>query len=433
MFGPPPPNPLLTKLGNQISNLEQTVAKLTKAFPNFANLEAKVSKIPISSPPDYFTQLISLENSLTQVKQDIAKLSNKPAPPPPLPRTLRETSTSTADLPAPKTYASASTTTDPPAKRPKATKSAAPKPATKASPSPSTETISPEPQTSSPASSNATITPPTPKPRNVPIPKQAGNTPPPPLTPPLPSLLKKETTSSSGKTETSWAKIAAQFPEESKRMNNFRPPRSHSSPTDLAIDSSLDMPLHPWTFNFINGSKPANQLSPQIVVSRINSLKLKRKLIAKEAHWTQKGNLVVSFDKPTSISPHHVRDMGLQLSAALFPDIPPSSIHLGQAVNWSHLLYRNVPSTNLTTNTPFLPDDLLKAVKESSPHLFNATFRLSPSWTRKELDPSRECHNLSFAIEDPSGDILNKLTSSKAFMFGSAIKPAVWKNKTRVT
>jgi hypothetical protein len=180
------------------------------------------------------------------------------------------------------------------------------------------------------------------------------------------------------------------------------------------------------------GNPPSQEqrLLPKIISSRINSklsmIPSAKGLSILGSHWNASGNCVLTFPPQTSTKliedhfPAIKNAMGLNGNQVISRDTPWSKVTL-RAV-----YARDTPSSNVYTN-----DDLLAALM-ANPIISKLKITQPPRWVRRPEDIDGFKSSISFAFEDPDGQLIKLLLKTQLFMFGSPVRAKRWEDKPRL-
>lgn len=160
---------------------------------------------------------------------------------------------------------------------------------------------------------------------------------------------------------------------------------------------------------------------------KLNRIPTARHIRIIGADWNMSGNCIFSF--PSNISINSINAI-IPLLKEAFELRPNHPLTITRDIKWSKVILSNI----ITLNGPNLPifseleilhslllNDLFRSLKITQP----------PRWARNPEFITKPRSSISFAFEDPNGDLLRKVTSSVFFIFGQSTVPVVWKEKPR--
>jgi hypothetical protein len=172
------------------------------------------------------------------------------------------------------------------------------------------------------------------------------------------------------------------------------------------------------------------RLLPKIISSKINTklsmIPSAKGLSILGSHWNASGNCVLTFPPQTSTKliedhfPAIKNAMGLNENQVISRDTPWSKVTL-RAV-----YARDTPSSNVYSN-----DDLMVALM-ANPVMSRFKITQAPRWVRRPEDIDGFKSSISFAFEDPDGQLIKLLLKTQLFMFGSPVRAKRWEDKPRL-
>jgi hypothetical protein len=211
---------------------------------------------------------------------------------------------------------------------------------------------------------------------------------------------------------------------------------SQATPTNQGRrTNSSAAPQRPQPIRYIvrylgNPPRQDQRLLPKIISSRINSklsmIPSAKGLSILGSHWNASGNCVLTFPPQTSIKliedhfPAIKSAMGLNANQVISHDTPWSKVTL-RAV-----YARDAPSSDVYSN-----DDLLAALM-ANPVMAKLKITQPPRWVRRPEDIDGFKSSISFAFEDPDGQLIKLLLKTPLFMFGSPVRAKRWEDKPRL-
>jgi hypothetical protein len=199
--------------------------------------------------------------------------------------------------------------------------------------------------------------------------------------------------------------------------------------------NSLTTQQHPQPIRYIVrylGHLPTQdqRLLPKIISSRINAklsmIPSAKGLSILGSHWNASGNCVLTFPPQTStklIEEHFpaIRNaMGLNKNQVISRDTP-----------WSKVTLRAVYARDSPSSNVYSEDDLLTSLM-ANPVMSKIKITQMPRWVRCPEDIDGFKSSISFAFEDPDGQLIKLILKTQLFMFGSPIRAKRWEDKPRL-
>jgi hypothetical protein len=252
-------------------------------------------------------------------------------------------------------------------------------------------------------------------------------------TPPNPAA----TTSPAGQTitvnETSPSSYATVTASNVKTTDAPRNTATSTTQPTKSNTSNTQQRIQPIRYVVRYCGHPPNQdqrLLPKIICSRINN-KLRlipsaKGLSVLGSHWNASGNCILTFPPQTSaklIEDHYPAiksAMGLCDDQVISRDLPWSKVTL-RAV-----YARDMPNSNVYTN-----EELLASLM-ANPVMNKVKITQPPRWVRRPEDIDGFKSSISFAFEDPDGQMIKLLLKTQLFMFGSPVRAKRWEDKPRL-
>jgi hypothetical protein len=180
------------------------------------------------------------------------------------------------------------------------------------------------------------------------------------------------------------------------------------------------------------GHPPSQEqrLLPKIISSRINSklsmIPSAKGLSILGSHWNASGNCVLTFPPQTSTKliedhfPAIKNAMGLNENQVISRDTP-----------WSKVTLRAVYARDAPSSNVYSDDDLLNALM-ANPIMSRIKITQAPRWVRRPEDIDGFKSSISFAFEDPDGQLSKLLLRTQLFMFGAPVRAKRWEDKPRL-
>jgi hypothetical protein len=180
------------------------------------------------------------------------------------------------------------------------------------------------------------------------------------------------------------------------------------------------------------GNPPSQdqRLLPKIISNRINSklslIPSAKGLSILGSHWNASGNCVLTFPPQTSTKliedhfPAIKSAMGISENQVISRDTPWSKVTL-RAV-----YARDAPSSNVYSN------EELSAALMANPVMSKIKITQPPRWVRRPEDIDGFKSSISFAFEDPDGQLIKQILKTQLFMFGSPVRAKRWEDKPRL-
>jgi hypothetical protein len=146
----------------------------------------------------------------------------------------------------------------------------------------------------------------------------------------------------------------------------------------------------------------------------------KFKIQCREVKLTRRNNLLLSF--PSSAS-HDQMTLAKKLIFRVLALSPATRFTFD--VHWSYIQLANVPTRSSADASPYSVLELQKEV-QSNPALRNLAFTRLPSWVIRPDLIKKSRSSISFAFEDHSGKLHDKILGSEVFLFGSLVQVKPW-------
>jgi hypothetical protein len=212
-------------------------------------------------------------------------------------------------------------------------------------------------------------------------------------------------------------------------------PESNSTPNQGRKSNPPTTTQRPQPIRYIVrylGHPPSQEqrLLPKIISSRINSklslIPSAKGLSILGSHWNASGNCVLTFPPQTSIKliedhfPAIKNAMGLNDNQVISRDTP-----------WSKVTLRAVYARDTPSSSVYSNEDLLNALM-TNPIMSKIRITQAPRWVRRPEDIDGFKSSISFAFEDPDGQLIKLLLKTQLFMFGSPVRAKRWEDKPRL-
>jgi len=248
----------------------------------------------------------------------------------------------------------------------------------------------------------------------------------------------------------SLASISQAISDLHKKVTSTHPNNAQKAPSPPKAKTKSNP--HPKTYSAAAASRPnipsvvvslatlklapEDRPRPELVCETLNSkLSAISPTMAKvaAAHWTAKGNLVITGAPPSSLStlqaaaPHisNIISQAFQL---------PTSTPLPAAranTKWSKISLNGIPTGASNARGPFTPEECHAALCATNPSYASLTVTQLPSWVRSPTSYTlNSVSSLSIAFEDIDGRKLQALLSERyLYCFGNRATIRKWKQR----